>query len=222
MGQLLSCPFCRELYSAEEAVRCSTCDVELVPLGSLPLSAEALAEEALSAEVLHPDDTRFGLFHLGHGRGLLLCLALAGLALFFAPWLVILQPDPALVAGFDIAHSRSGWFWGGALGLFILVPLLITRRCPYDLRGIRVISSTFCVMTLLEALVLFAKPPTAGSFVRVTYAWGWGLYASALVSVIGTFVALRLGGPAPAQSEPLAQQPIKKSAVDRNKNLKLH
>jgi len=71
-------------------------------------------------------------------------------------------------------------------------------------------------------LVLLAKPPSAGAFVRVTYVWGWGLYASALVSAIGTVVALRLGGPAPLQAEALAQTPIKKPAVDRNKNLKLH
>ncbi|MDX2051913.1 MAG: hypothetical protein SFV15_05930 [Polyangiaceae bacterium] len=222
MGQLLSCPFCRELYGAEEASRCPTCDVELVPLGSLPLSDEARLEDALSGTVEHPDDVRFGLFYFGKGRGLLVLLALAGLGCFFAPWLSVTAPDPSEITGFQIAHRRSGWFWGGALGFFILIPLLVTRRCAYDLRGVRVISATFAVLTLLEVLILFWRPPTAGRFIRITYDWGWGLYASAIISAAATWVALRLGGPRPEPAPKVAPEPTRAPAIDRNKNLKLH
>jgi hypothetical protein len=191
---LLSCPFCRTLYRHNEGTTCAVCGVKLVPFEKLPPSADALAEEPLVAVL--PEDERFPWHYPGRGRGPLLVLAALGLALFFAPWVEIAMPDGVVRSGFELARGRAGWLWGGATGWFVLLPLVATRRSIHQLRGARPIAVAFSAMTLGEVLMLVSRPPQ-GRLVPIEIHWSWGLYASALVSLVAAVVSLFLGGKLP-------------------------
>jgi hypothetical protein len=216
MAALLACPFCRELYSAGEAKCCRVCEVPLVPLERLPPSIDAQHEAAERGELSAPEDQTLPWTFLGAGRGPLLLLAALGVLLFFAPWVQMSKPESVSISGFDLARARIGWLWGGAVGWFILIPLLASRRTLRRLRGVRVISMTFAVMTLLEVLVLIALSPTSNRYMRVEYDWGWGLIASAVVSAVAAFVAARLGAAVdPHLPRPEASMPIGGAPKDR-------
>ena len=117
-----------------------------------------------------------------------------GFMLFFAPWVSLERPDPVVWSGFDLARGNLGFLWGGAVGWFLLLPLVATRRSVTELRGIRVIAFTFALMTLGEALLLLLRPPVENAYFSARLEYQWGLYASACVSLLASAVALRLGG----------------------------
>jgi len=194
MAKLLACPFCRELFAHGEASECEHCGVALVPMEKLPPSQEALAEAAARGEHTPPEYQDLPWSYWGRGRGPLLVLAAVGLALFFAPWVRITSPSDAVLSGFDLAHARAGWLWGGAVGWFLLLPLVFTRRSVIQLRGIRVIAATFALMTLGETSMMLILRPSQNPYVRTVYEYAWGLYASGVVSALATVVAVRLGG----------------------------
>jgi hypothetical protein len=177
------------------------CGVKLVPFERLPPSADALAEEPPTFPTL-PEDELLPWTYLGRGRGALLALSLLGIALFFSPWVVIEIPEEAVRSGFDLARGRAGWLWGGVTGLFILVPLVLSRRTIHKLRGARPIAVAFSAMTLGEVVMLISMPPPARR-VPLELHFAWGLYASGIVSLACTLVAIWLGGalpPLPARS----------------------
>ena len=202
MPRLRACPFCRALYGPNDGRRCPDCDIELVPMNELPLSNEA---RELDEEPVHPDDVRFRWNDFAHGRGGLLLLAGVGLGVFFCPWVEVSRPEDLVLRGFDLAR-RATWLWGGATGLFVLLPLLWTRRTRARLRGARVIATLFSALTWLEVLFLLAFPPRRG-LVPLEFDWSWGLYASGVVSLAATLIALRLGGSA---AKPLPRKPVAK------------
>lgn len=208
MAALLACPFCRTLYRQGEGTTCSVCGVKLVPFERLPPSADALAEEP----AVLPEDEPLPWTYFGRGRGPLLLLSALGLALFFAPWVRIERPETLVRSGFELARGRAGWLWGGAVGWFVLIPLVWTRRTIYKLRGVRPIAVAFSAMTLGEAIVLFSMPPQS-RFVTVEIHWAWGIYAAALVSFAAALISVFLGGslpplPAPAPREPEAEDRV--------------
>ena len=194
MGKLLACPFCREMFAQGEAQHCEHCGVALVPMEKLPPSWEALEEEALRGEYTPPEYRDLPFSYLRRGRGALLLLAVAGLAMFFAPWVEIQSPNEVMLSGFDLARSRAGWLWGGATAYFLMLPLIVTRRSVIQLRGVRVIATTFALMTLGETAMMLLLAPSQSPYVRTVYSYSWGLYASAVVSALAAFVAVRLGG----------------------------
>lgn len=206
MGNFLACPFCRELFTEAEHQRCPNCDVALVPMDQLPPSQEALEEEALRGEVVAPEDRLLEVSDFRRGRGALLLIASFGLLCFFMPWAELRRPELVSISGYDLARTRAGWLWGGAVGWFMLLPLVWTRRTIYKMRGVRIICATFAAMTLLEALMLMAMPPTGSQHVTLEFSWGWGLYASAIAGALGIFFATRFGGPleqaAPGERKP--------------------
>ena len=199
MARLQACPFCRALYGPNDGSRCPDCGVDLVPMDQLALSDEA---RALDEFEVPPEDRPFPWNDFGRGRGPLLALSLLGLAAFFCPWVLLLRPEDMTLRGFDLARGRAGWLWGGATGFFVLLPLLWTRRTLSRLRGARVIATLFASMTCLEVLVLLLFPPRRG-LIPIELEWQWGLYASAAISAVATYFAVRLGGPwtAPPPSE---------------------
>lgn len=165
----------------------------------MPMDELGLSDEARELEPepdLPLEEREFGAFELGRGRGALLLLAALGLGAFFAPWVVVYRPEDMVLRGFDLARGRAGWLWGGAVGYFMLLPLLWTRRTIARLRGARVITTLFAAMTALEIAVLVAFPPRRG-LVPVELEWHWGLYLSALISAVATVCAVRLGGALP-------------------------
>ncbi len=190
---LLSCPFCRTLYTTSEAKICPECGLELIALERLRPSDESEAE---GQSPRWPEHETLPWTFWGRGRGPLLVLALLGLAAFFLPWVELTFPDRELRSGFELARGRAGWLWGGAVGWFVLLPLVWSRRSIAALRGIRPISAAFAVMTLAEVLMLIVVPPSVRP-VPMRYEWAFGLHVSAAVSAIATLVALRLGGSLP-------------------------
>jgi hypothetical protein len=75
-----------------------------------------------------------------------------------------------------------------------MLPLIATRRSVLQLRGVRIITATFSLMTLAETGMLLAMSPAQSPYVRIHYHYAWGLYASGSISVLATLVAARLGG----------------------------
>jgi len=193
MSRLLSCPFCREIFPENEGPRCPACDLPLVDPHRLPPSAEARAEEP-QRPIDPPEDVRQSWFYWRRGRGPLLGLAIVGLGLFFAPWVRLGRPDPVALSAFDLARGNLGFLWGGAVGWFILVPLVASRRSVSELRGARVIAFTFSIMTVCECALLFFRPPQDYAYFSAELETAWGLGASALISVLGAAWSLMLGG----------------------------
>jgi hypothetical protein len=195
MAGLVACPFCRVMYERSEASTCSVCGMKLVPFERLPPSADALAEDVPTFPTL-PEDELLPWTFPGRGRGALLALSILGIALFFAPWVVIEIPEDTVRSGFDLARGRAGWLWGGVTGWFILVPLVITRRTIHKLRGARPIAVAFSAMTLGEVVMLLSMPPPVRR-VPLEMHFAWGIYASGLASLACTLVAVFLGGSLP-------------------------
>jgi hypothetical protein len=194
MGKLLSCPFCRELFSEDEGKKCPECGLPLVSLASLPLSLEGRQEAQDRGDLDAPFDQRLPFFFIGRGRALLFLLAGLGLGLFFAPWASLERPEVIDLTGFDLARSGAPWLWGGAVGWFTMIPLLLSRRSVNQLRGIRVIASFFCMATVGEVALMLLNPPNDHLFFSSGLQYSWGIYASGAAALLGTSVALRLGG----------------------------
>lgn len=189
----------------ENVQKCPDCGVALVPLHQMPPSAETLLEREAELQLTPPEWQKRSLFDLSRGRGLLLALAVLGLAGFFQPWFVLSKPELVVLSGFRIARYYAGWVWAGAVGWFILIALVATRRTIADLRGVRAICALFASLTLGEILVLGNVSPTSKLHVPIEFGWAYGLWWSALASALGTLVAIGLGGAIPQSSE--ASQP---------------
>jgi hypothetical protein len=160
----------------------------------LPPSLDAAAEAAEAGEFLAPEDRRLPRTYFGRSRGALLVLGLVGLAAFFLPWVEMTAPEIASYSGFDLARGRAGWLWGGAVGWFILVPLVWTRRTIYKMRGVRVISAFFAALTLAEIVMMLLLPPRGHRLVPFEFHWGVGFWLSGIASVLGVIAAIRFGG----------------------------
>lgn len=186
---LLACPFCRELYSRDEAPVCPHCELGVVPLDTLGPSAEALAE----MPEVEPGDEPLPWFSPRAWRGPTLGFALLGLVAFRAPWFELSHPEAIQLSGFDLARGNAPWLWGGAIGFFLLVPLLLSRRTPYDLSRIRVIATTFALMTACEVLVLALKPPLEASYFQSELRYLPGFYGSGGLSLLAALGCLFLG-----------------------------
>lgn len=203
VSALRACPFCRALYRSDEGEVCSECGVALVPMHTLGPSHEAELEEP--APALLPEDEPLPWNAFGQGRGALLALSMLGLCLFFAPWVEVIRPDNVVRSGYDLARGRAGWLWGGACGYFVLIPLTFTRRTVARLRGVRLVCVLLASLTLCEAAMLMLLPPRGHPLVPVAIDWRWGLYASALTSLLATVVSAQLGGSLTAQPSEAAK-----------------
>lgn len=206
--EILACPFCREMWSDNEGVtRCPDCGVDLLPLHAMPPSAETLLEREAEHESIPEEFRNRGWFDLRRGRGWLLLLAALGLFGFFQPWFVLRKPDEVILSGFRIARYFAGWVWAGAIGWFILIPLVATRRTIASMRGVRAICAFFTSLTAGEILVLANVSPTSKVNVPIEFGWAWGLFFSASVSIFATIVALGFGGPLPRRTDPKEDRP---------------
>jgi hypothetical protein len=187
VSQLLSCPFCRELFESGEHTRCPECDVVLKPLSELPPSYDVLEEEAVAWEQTAPEDLALPLADLGRGRGVLAVLCLASLGVFF------------------FARGALGWLWGGAVAWFVMLALIATRRSIRQMRGVRAVLALFAAMTMMEVVLLFVLSPRSSGGVRFDYTWTFGVYGALALSVLGVVSALRFGGSVDA-TEPKAKK----------------
>jgi hypothetical protein len=186
---LVACPFCRELFSREEAETCPHCDLAVVALGSLGPSAEALAE----MPPLLPEDTPLPWFSGRAMRGPVWIGSVLGLGAFFAPWFELGHPNWVQLSGFDLARGNVPWLWGGAIGYFLILPLLLSRRRPYDLGRIRVITTTFALMTACEVVMMWLKPPLENAYFKSQLSELPAFYASLVLSLLTAGACVFLG-----------------------------
>ncbi len=193
MAALQACPFCRKLFTAEEARQCPECEVALVGMNQLPPSLDALEDEAEQGQVTFPEDRLLPSTYLGRGRGALLALSLAGLAAFFLPWVELTMPESVVYSGFDLARGRAGWLWGGVTAWLVLIPLVLTRRTIARMRGVRIVTVMFAAMTFSEVLMLWLLPPRRG-ITPLSLHFRYGLFLSGGISLAAAVVAARFGG----------------------------
>ena len=186
---LIACPFCRELFELGEARHCPVCGLELRSIAKLPLSHDAEAEHAATA----PEAERLPWTYAKRGRGALPLIAALGGALFFSPWIIMHIPDERVMSGLDLAR-RLGWSWGAAIAWFVIIPTVLSRRSLLQLWGARVAAAFLSAVPLATTLVLRFRPPPSGGLVPLRFTYGFGLYGTAVVSIIAVIVALRLGG----------------------------
>ncbi|MCU0690587.1 MAG: hypothetical protein MUF54_04230 [Polyangiaceae bacterium] len=189
LSELLSCPFCRELYSAAEAKACPTCGLPLAPMSKLPPSHEATLEEDWPRE---PEWEPLPLLYWRRGRGALVLFAAVGVACFFMPWVNVTVPEITSFSGVDIARVL-GWVWGCPVAWLSLVPTVLSRRSVAKMRGARVIASLLSAVPLVTTVVLLLTPPGGGA-VPVRFTYDYGFYATLLVSALALPFAIRLGG----------------------------
>lgn len=194
MATLLACPFCRELYTPSEGDRCPHCGLLLVDLAGLPPSLEA-RQEAEAAGLLDPPEfQRQAFWYLGRGRGALAAAAASGLVCFVAPWVHLERPEQVTLSGLDLAKAGVPWLFGGAIGWFLLLPLVWSRRSVAELQSVRIIATALSALTTIEAAFLLVRPPLESRYYSSGLEYGWGLYASLLVSLVALYFGATLGG----------------------------
>ena len=223
---LLCCPFCRELFTAEDGVvRCPDCGVDLLPIEDVAPSPETQLEHDMLIEQTPPEWQALPFWNMSRGKGLLLLCALLGLASYAFPWFSQTMPELRVLTGFQLARHHVGWLWGGTIGWFILIPLVLTRRTIAAMRGVRMISVVFAAMTALEVLVFVNTTASRQSHVVVRFAWEWGIWASSFISALGACAAFFFGGTLPEKPSALGtthvQQPAG-TATRRTRSRVLH
>jgi hypothetical protein len=191
---LIGCPFCRELFTEGEADHCPVCGVSLRAIEKLPPSYEARVALAAELAAVLPEDRVVPWSYWRRGRGSLLLVAVAGLVAFFSPWIELHQPEELTLTGYHLARARGGWFFGAAVGWFVMIPLVVTRRTVYKMRGVRIVTCMFAGLSALESAQLLLKPPHTSRLVPLAFDWGWGIYATLALGVIGVVLGARFGG----------------------------
>jgi hypothetical protein len=188
---LLACPFCREMFEEGEAKACPVCGMELTKFEKLPPSLDAIHDDG--GVPLTPEYEVLPWKHLGRGKGVLVALALAGVVLFFLPWVRLTLPYIDDKSGFDLAHQRIGWLWASFVGWTVLIPTVLSRRTIVQMRGARVAAAFLSAIPAVAVTILLAKPPHGG-LVPVRFTWDWPIYAMLAVSLVAIAAAVRLGG----------------------------
>lgn len=193
MAALRACPFCRKLYTPDEAARCPDCDVQLVAMNQLPPSLDALEDDAEQEQITLPENQPLPATYMGRGRGALLVLSALGIFAFFLPWVELTAPESVVYSAFDLARGRAGFLWGGVTAWLVMIPLVITRRTINKMRGVRIVTVMFAAMTLSETLMLWLMPPRRG-MTPLELHFRYGLFTSGALSLIAMAVAARFGG----------------------------
>jgi hypothetical protein len=188
---LLACPFCREMFEEGEEKSCPVCGMKLAKFEDLPPSLDAVHDEG--GVPLAPELEPFPPAYLGRGKGLLIALGVAGVVLFFLPWVQLTLPYIDAKSGFDLAHQRIGWLWASFVGWSVLIPTVLSRRNIAQLRGARVAAAFLSAIPAVAVGILLLKPPRSG-VVPVRFTWEWPIYAVLAVSLAAIVVAVRLGG----------------------------
>jgi hypothetical protein len=84
--------------------------------------------------------------------------------------------------------------WGAAVGWFVLVPTVLTRRSIMHMRGARVAASFLAAVPGITAGVLLTRPPHGSHGVPLHFSFEWGLYATLALSAAALGSALFFGG----------------------------
>jgi hypothetical protein len=187
---LVACPFCREMFEAGEVKQCPLCGVAVTAFEKLPASAHLVSDDGVPPD---PTEEVLPFTYLGRGRGLLVGLAIAGMILFFLPWMHTTLPNIDSYSGFDIS-KKLGWTWGACISWFVLLPTILSRRTIFHMRGARVAAAFLSAVPTLTAAILLLRPPQGGPRIPLEFTYQWPLFAAVFVGVLGIFTATRLGG----------------------------
>lgn len=191
---VIGCPFCRELFAEGETDACPTCGVPLQPIHKLPPSYEARIAMAAELAATAPEDRKVAWWYFRRGRGALVVVAIAGLVAFFLPWIHLYKPDEFTYTGYHLARARGEWFFGGAVGWFIIIPLALTRRTVYKMRGVRIVTAAFSALSSVETAMLMLNPPHGSRYRVLEFEWGYGLYLTFALGLVGILLGARFGG----------------------------
>lgn len=189
---LVACPFCRQMFGKREASSCPECGLSLVNVAKLPLSYEAAAEEPDEPPQPHMEALPWSF--LGRGRGLLLGLAALGMLLYFLPFVHERSPNIQSFNGFEAAR-RLGWLGAPFVAWFVMIPLVLTRRSIYRMRGSRLAVGFLGLVSLLTVVLRVAQTPTSHPRLPLRLEWGAGLWATGAVALAIVLAAFRFGGP---------------------------
>jgi hypothetical protein len=192
MTGLVACPFCRKMFEPHEAQACPECGLRLESISKLPPSYDAIIEFPEEPIPPHMETLPWG--YVGRARALLLCLSLAGLACFFAPWVRETAPEIQQLSGFELAR-RLTWLWAPAIAFFVMAPLVVTRRSIYKMRGARVAVGFLSGIGVTTVGVRLFFSPHSSVLRPVRYEWGWGLYATGVVALVALAASYFFGGP---------------------------
>jgi len=177
------------MFEEGEAKACPLCGMALTPFDKLPPSLDA--EDGGVPTV--PEAEKRPVTDLGRGKGLLLAVALLGFPLFFLPWIHLRLPYDEDLSAFDLSRHRLGWLWAVAVAWTVLVPTVLSRRSIVQMVGARVAAAFLCAIPGISAAILLLRPPH-GTLFTVKFTYGWPLFGTLLLSLVGVVLALRLGG----------------------------
>jgi hypothetical protein len=191
---LIACPFCHELFAKGEAEECPACGLQLEKLQKVSLSHDAMAEDDFGIP-RNPHLEPLPWRDLSRAKGALIALGCLGLAAFFVPWVSLTSPVTQQWSGADLAR-RSGWIWGAMVGWFVMLPVVISRRSIDQMRGARVAAAFLSSVPVITTSVLWLFPPAQHTrYLPIRFSWAWGLYATWMLGVVATTVAVaRFGG----------------------------
>lgn len=188
----LVCPFCRAGYAEGEPGPCPECDVALVSREELARMDAIRADDDLE-EPLPPHMELLPWTYAGRGRAALLALALVGIALFFSPWVLERSPEIRTLSGFGLAQHLT-WIWAAGVAWFVMVPLVLSRRSIFKMRGARLAVGFLAAIVLTTVAVRLSFRPESTRLRPARFDWGFGLYASGAVAILTMLIASRFGG----------------------------
>jgi hypothetical protein len=186
-SQVGFCPFCRESF--EDAEFCPDHELELVPFDKLPRPRKRKPRDD---EVLPIHDPRFG-------RGLLALSAVLLLVAFALPFVTIHVGDELTVTGFEVASRRVRSLWVVPALAAGFISILVRRRTPHSMRGVRVAVPTLSVLGMTSlAYTLFGLHRGASEMgrrlgVEGSVELGVGLIGTGLALVLAFIAGVRLG-----------------------------
>ena len=183
------CPFCREVLKQGDQTHCPLCGVKRMEVENHPSEVHIEEEQTPLASEHAP----LPLTDLGHGRGVLIAFAWAGMAVFFLPWIHVTLPETVDLSGVDLAR-KLGWVWASEVAWFTLLPLVVSRRSRAQLQGARVPAFFLSAIPSITIMNLLMSPPK-GRLVPLRFTYGWPLWATLCLSIAACVIAVaRLGG----------------------------
>jgi hypothetical protein len=191
MSGLVACPFCRQMFAKDEAPACPECGLGLESLAKLPPSYDAMLEDP--PEPIPPHMETLPWTYLGRNRLLLVAIAAIGLACFFAPWLRETAPELRELTGAGFARKLA-WMWSPGVAFFVMIPLVVTRRSIFKMRGARVAVAFLAAIVLMTVAIRLGFTPKSSPLRPVRFEWAWGIYATGAAGLAALIAALGFGG----------------------------
>jgi len=179
------------MFEPGEAKACPACGLGLRRIDDLP-ETNVIGDEV--DPELSPDEQTLPWSYFARGRGPLIVLSVLGIAAFFLPWVHEVAPERRALSGPEIAR-HLGWMWAPLVSYMVMLPMVLSRRTVFRMRGARVAVAFLGAMSLMTAAVRVLFPPARNALDPHLLEWGVGLYATGAISIAAIIVGVRFGGP---------------------------